>query len=468
MHYCRHCQKPTLSSTGPCPHCGEQLSETAEELAANLASLDIDDMGERRVDPATGEVMLGGSSSSHEVDLDTGGSTPIELGFDPHAERARPGPTKRAIAPEGNGPAEESGSPARPAASAASPASQVHDVDEVASISGYGPEPTGFLQAVPYMLHVRKRREILKNEISKIDAEHEAAREDLDKDLLLVGNRKLDELEVDPGAYERELEAINKGRRLVESFRSERAIEEQDMKGKESYVDEEITRLQVEADKFKSEQDVLNSDAEDAYASRKRIQLRLQRVEIEIRNIREQIPRPKKGEPPPDPAIVMPLESKIAGLEEVKGHIKSEIATADDGIKEINRKLGIARNQVSEQMGKITLTNKKKTDLLQSRKASDEVSQSKFYELQGTLEDDVRSLARKVLRGDALPANCVDMKSALELKISGVEAIESKLQLYRTAIDSYSSTDFKRGNLLLLGTGVLAFILLLLILAIIF
>ncbi len=468
MHYCRHCQKPTLSDKGPCPHCGEQLSETAEELAANLASLDIDDTAGRQVDPATGEVMVGGGSASREVDLDLGGDMSIELGFDPHAERARPGPTKRALPPEDDGPAEKQGSPAKPAVSSASVAASVPEMSEVASVSGYGPDPSGFLQAVPYMLHVRKRREILKGEIAKIEAEHNTAKEDLDKDLLLVGNRKLDELEEDPGPYVRELEAISKGRRQVDAFRSERALEEQDMKGKESYVDEEITRLQVEADKFKSEQDVLNSEAEDAYASRKRIQLRLQRVDIEIRNIRGQIPRPGKGEPPPDPAIVMPLESKIAGLEEVRGHIKSEIATADEGIKEINRKLAIARNQVSEQMGKIALANKKKTDLQQSRKASDEVSQSKFYDLQGALEDDIRALARKVLRDDALPPSCEDMRSALELKIAGVEAIESKLELYRTAIDSYSSPDFKRGNLLLLGAGILAFILLLLILAIIF
>ena len=318
------------------------------------------------------------------------------------------------------------------------------------------------------MLNVRKRRAVLKAEIDKIEAEHRTAKEDLEKDLLLVGNRKLDEMEDDPGPYERELDAINKSRRQLDQFRSQREVEEQDMKGKETYVDEEITRLQVEADKFKSEQDVLNSEAEDAYAARKRIQLRLQRVEIEIRNIRDQIPKPAKGEPPPDPSIVMPLESKIAGLEEVKGHIKQEIETADEGIREINRKLAIARNQVSEQMGKIALANKKKTDLMQSRKASDEVSQSKFYDLQGALEEDIRALARKVLRDDCLPVNSEDMKGALEVKIASVSAIESKLELHRTAIDSYSTPDFQRGNYLMIGSGVLVFILILLILAIAF
>jgi len=470
MHYCRHCQKPTLSDTGPCPHCGEQLSDTAEELAANLASLDLDDgAGERRVDPATGEVLSAASSSTREVDLDLGGDAPIELGFDPATARAGLGPTKRALPPEDGPPAGKEESPRpRAAVSSAATAETGPDVSEVASIAGYGPEPSGFLQAVPYMLNVRKRRGILKAEIAKIEAEHGTTREDLDKDLLLVGNRKLDELEEDPGPYERELDAINKSRRLLDRFRSEREVEEQDMKGKESYVDEEITRLQVEADKFKSEQDVLNSEAEDAYAARKRIQLRLQRVEIEIRNIRGQIPTPGKGEPPPDPSIVMPLESKIAGLGEVKGHIKQEIETADEGIREINRKLAIARNQVSEQMGKIALANKRKNELLQSRKASDEVSQSKFYELQHVLEDDIRSLARKVLKDDSLPVSCEDMKGALEVKIASVSAIESKLELYRTAIDSYSTTDYNRGNYLLAGSAVLAFILLLLILAIIF
>lgn len=478
MHYCRHCQKPTATDRGPCPHCGKELSPKAEALVEELASLDLDTgspahaatqplqpLG-RQVDPATGEVMTGASSASREVDLSPEGpDVPIELGFDPLAERAKktslPAPPQQAAG-------EDASSLPAPAPAATAQAASVPGTDEVARVSGYGSPPSSLLNSLKYMLHVRKRRSALKGEIADIEKQLAEANESLSKDLLDVGNRKVDEIDQDAGAYGHELESIHRARGLVEHFRSERAVETQDMKGKESYIDEEISRIQLDADRYKSEQDVLNSEAEDAYAARKRIQLRLQRVDIEIRNIKEQIPRPKKGEPPPDPAVVMPLESKIAGLQEVRRHIAEELHTADEGIKEINRKLAIARNKVSEKMGQIALSNKKKSELLQVRKASDEISQGRFYELQGQLEDQIKALARKALMDDALPEDTEPMKRTLEEKIANVDSITSNLEIHKTAIESYSKQDYMRGHFILGGIAFLSFVLILLILSIIF
>jgi hypothetical protein len=416
------------------------------------------EVAERRVDPATGEVLAGSSPSTRDVDLEPGDAGSIELDFDPLAERKARSMPAPAPAPQRDGTA---------AAPAADPSTEQLDKQQVDEIAGFGSPPDGIINALPYMLAVRKRRGILRRAIADLETQHAKAREDLDKDLLRVGNRKFEDIGDDDEGYGPQVSAIRKAQSEIDAFRSERSLEEQDMAGKESYVDEEIQRLQAEADRYKTEEEAVSREVDEATLARKRVQLRLQRVDIEMRNLKAQIPKPGKDEPAPDPALVMQIESKLSGLKEVRDVIQGELDEADAEVKGLNRKLALARSAVSEQMGKVSLVEKKKTQLAQARKVSDQVSQGRFYELQSTLDGQLRDLALKCLAANDIPLDLGEMKNVLESKTASVEELERKRDLHRLAIDSYSHPDYVKGLVMLGGIAFMGFVLLILLLAII-
>lgn len=459
MHYCRHCQKPTRTDSGPCPHCGKELSnsiplETQDESTQDAVP------GMRHVDPATGEITESGPGTA-DVDLDPGDSDSIELGFDPNEERRaraqEPAPSSASGA--------EAGPPGGQSASPTSADTSSPGEDEVASVAGYGSPPDSFFKTAGYMFHVRKRRRALAREVASIDTDVANALDDLDADLLKVGTRKEQEA-VEEGDFGRQVEAIHEMKAQVDQFRQQRDVEDKDRESKIGYIDEEISRLEVEVQKFRNEEEIVAREAEDAYASRKRVQLKLQRVEIEIRNIKQTMPTSKKGEPPIDPKELEPFEKQIAEREETHKTIKSELQEADDVVKEVNRKLAIARNAVSEQMGKVSLANKKKEAILENARNSEQQSQKQFFDLQKKLEDRYRDLARESLKAEKLPRGMENMADVIARKMDVVQGLKAKLELHRTALDSYSHSDYTKGHILLGGVGGLVLVLIILVLII--
>jgi len=444
MYYCPHCSKPAASDHGACPHCGKELAREEQPAGGGGAGVS----GARQIDPATGEVITGGAA---EIDLGVSDES-IDLDFDPRAERSRR--------------AGQAGAKGRAKGAPSSPVAPGQEkVDEVASLAGFGPAPEGFFQAVTYMLHVRKRRSALRAAIVDLEAQAAKTREALDRDLVLLGQRKIDDIGTDADRYAPNLRSIRQAQGDVDSMRSEKTVEDDDMKGKESYVNEEIANLQKEAEGFKQEERILEREIEDANTARKRVQLRLQRIEIEIRNTLGQIPRPRKGEPPPDPAVVMPLESKVAGLEEVHGHIERELKTADQAVREAEHKLALARNAGAERMGRIELAGRKKMDLAQAKKVSDQLSQARFYELQGKVDGLFKDLAQKILADDSLPPGSEEQRKSIEDRSANLKGLESKLDLHKTAIDCYSHRDYVRGQIVLFGGSSLVLLLILVLVA---
>jgi chromosome segregation ATPase len=410
------------------------------------------------VDPATGEVLesdapspAGGAPSGDG----TAGTGEIELDFDPAAERARrrPGPHEDAAA---TSPAAGHGPPS---------GGEVPPEEHIDRIAGFGDPPDSFFKTAGYMLHVRRRRGVLAAEIARIEEELREARSDLDADLLDIGKHKEKEA-AGSGRFGRELDAIHAMQSRITAHRKEQDIEEQDRRGQEVYLDEEISRLEVEAEKYRNEEDIVAREAEDAYDSRKRVQLKLQRVEIEIRNIRQTMPRSAKDEPPIAPEVLEPYERQIAEREEAAREMKAELAEAEDRVKQINRKLAMARNAVSEQMGKIALANKKKAQILEQARSSEQGAQRALAQMQQDLEERYRDLAMSALEQEELPGSRREMAPVVTEKIAKVESIEEKLDLHRRALDSYSRSDFTKGHVLLGGAAALALLVVVLVLVI--
>ncbi len=449
MNYCRHCQKPTIKEAGPCPHCGKELSDSVP-LVIDGGDSPAGRTDGRRMDLATGEIMEGSPAAG---DLAGGGydDGPIELDIDPARERAARARPVKAPAAHGKSPAVQ--------ASTSAP------LEEMASIAGFGPSPDSFFKTAGYMVHVRRRRKALASDIAGIEKQHGAALDDLNANLLKLGT-KVEDQAVESGDFGREVEAIREMKTSVSRFRQQRSVEEQDRKGQQDYLDEEISRIEVEAQKFKNEEEIISREAEDAHASRKRVQLRQQRVEIEIRNIKQTMPRPAKGEPPVAREVLAPYERQIAERESALKDIGAELTLAEENVKDVNRKLAMARNAVSEQMGKISLVNRKKEQMVENARQSDAKAQGEFYDMQSRLEELYRTLARTALDAGKIPEGMEGMDEVITARMDAEAALGAKLELYRGAMDSYSHSDFAKGHVLLGLGGALVLTLFILILVI--
>ncbi len=451
MHYCKNCQKPVAKDSGPCPHCGREISGSVPAADGSRPGSTRGAQGQQRTfDPSTGEVSDG---SAHEAgsfaDRDEEGDSPIELGIDVDSERFRKAGPRTG----------QSGAGDAPGGAATPPPAIMPGSDDVARIAGYGDPPDAFLQAVPYMLAVRKRRTVLASEIAAQEKVHEEARGDLEAELLSVGSRKLAECR---GTDEQEklVASIDEASKDVSRLRGERQAEDDEFKAKAGYVDEELSKLRTDAEKLKSEESIRERDAEEARSAARRVRLKVQRIDIEVRNIRDAIPRPQKGAPPPDPAVVAGHEARMGVLEGNRREVQAELDQAEEKVKGIERKLAIARSALSERMGKVAMADRRRDDLVSHRQASDTEMQKRFYDRQKAYEDLVRELGMREFKEGKLPSGSEGAQEILARKIEREAQASAKLDLLGKAFASYSTTVYMRGWYVL-GAGAALFVLLL-------
>jgi hypothetical protein len=448
MHYCPHCHKPTALSTGPCPHCGKNLG--GDETAPSA--------------PSAPAPAAAGSHGGANIDLDTSGES-LDLDFDPRKERLERKPSRSSV-----GPAIAAGAGKKVSRVEQKPGVREGrlqiDVDgELNAISGYGPPPDGWGGAISYMFKVRGRRKMLLQEIMRIEQDYSGKRKDLGEDLLVIGRRKMAEPNAEQ-AYARQMEAIKMAREKVDETKQEKSVESRDMEDKEAYLDDEIMRLQNEVDRYRVEEEAVAREAQQRGGEYKKARLKMQRFDIEIRNIRQLSLGQGKGAEPADPARVAPLNAQLAGLERQKQAFDPELKSLQAAAEETDRKLAMVRSSIAEVQGKITIANKRKSQVASTfRKRAGEMEQA-FLKIQEEHDRAVRDLAVASLEKNDLPAEFADLKEKLSAKIKSVDAVESHLQKVKTAMDSYSRVSFQRAYIVM-GVGAGLVVLLILLIALI-
>jgi chromosome segregation ATPase len=427
MHYCPHCHKPTALTSGPCPHCAKDLASA----------------------PAAGP-----SISEHgEINLDEGGAA-LELDLGPSGSEA--GQEEGAGEEPGEGPPRKAGDRKLRV--------QLEEENELLELSGYGRPPDGWLGAVGYLFHVMKQRKVVDARIRQIEEDRKAKMKDLDEDLLVIGRRKMSETGAEE-SYALEMGAIAIATDKVEETRQEKSTEAREMEDKEAFLDDEMLKIENEIGRMRVEEETLAREAQVRSGEYKKARLKMQRFDIEIRNLRQLLANETKAQTTASPAKVESFKSQIKDIENQKQAFQPELETLKGAAEEVDRKLALVRSNQSELMGKMTLSKQRKSIVVSSLQQRGREMEDKFKDMQQEYNEAVRKLARAAFEQKDLPAEFSSMQDKLDSKIKLMDKAQSMLEKHRAARDAYSRAAFQRAYIVL-GAGAGLFLLLLLLLAI--
>ena len=463
MYYCPHCQKPSAYNAGPCPHCGKELAPkppapkppaAAQPAPEGQAGQGAGE-GQAEYDP------MGLDPTAISLDEGEGGS--LELELDPEAVRRAP--PRRPVDEEKVEEASIEVSEEYETEKKKKKVVVIDPEEELRQLSGYGPVPEGWGGSINYLFKVQKQKKVLANTIATLEEAMRKKKEDLDNDLMIIGRRKMTEKGVEK-KYGMETEAIRVATENVKSAREEKNTEAQDMEDKEAYLDEEIMKLQNEVDRYRVEEETLGRNANEKTADYKKAKSKLQRYDIEIRNVRQLMVGKGKGAAPPDPAMQDRYQRQIQQLELDKSGSQPDVEVKRQAAEEVDRQLAAVRSHISELMGKITLANKRKTQVVSSLKQRSKEIEERYGRIQEDYNSAIRNLALSSFENEDLPSEFSDMQEKLQAKVDSIDETDEKLKKIHNARDSYSRSAIQRATILL-GGGAGLVILLIILLAII-
>jgi len=430
MHYCPHCHKPTALTSGPCPHCAKDLDTDS------AAGVSVNEHGEINLDE-------GGAA----LELDLG---PPDAGTEPDGG-AGGGPAKKPAAPAGR--AEDK-----------KMRIQLEEESELLELSGYGRPPEGWLGAVGYLFHVMKQRKVVDARIRQIEEDQRAKKKDLDEDLLVIGRRKMSE-QGSEASYALEMGAIAIATDKVEETRQEKSTEAKEMEDKQAFLDDEMLKIENEIGKMRVEEEALAKEAQLRSGEYKKGRLKMQRFDIEIRNLRQLLANETKAQTSASPAKMESFKSQIKDIENQKQAFQPELETLKAQAEEVDRKLALVRSNQSELMGKMTLSKQRKSIVVSSLEKRGQEMEDKFKDMQEEHSEAIRKLARAAFEQKDLPSEFSSMQDKLDSKMKLVDKAQSMLEKHRAARDAYSRAAFQRATIVL-GAGAGLFLLLLVLLAI--
>jgi len=430
MHYCPHCHKPTALTSGPCPHCAKELSF---------------------------EPSAGVSVTEHgEISMDEGGAA-LELDLEPAGDGGKPS----------GGTGEAPGkTPPRPAGMSADrkPRIQLEEESELLELSGYGHPPEGWLGAVGYLFHVMKQRKVVDARIRQIEEDQRAKKKDLDEDLLIIGRRKMSETGAE-ASYALEIGAIAIATDKVEETRQEKSTEAQEMEDKEAFLDDEMLKIENEIGRMRVEEEALAKEAQVRSGEYRKAKLKMQRFDIEIRNLRQLLANETKAQLSASSAKVESFKSQIQDIENHRQAFQPELSALKEAAEVVDRKLALVRSSQSELMGKMTLSKQRKSIVVSSLQQRGQEMEHKFNDMQEEYNDAVRKLARAAFEQKDLPGEFSSMHDKLDSKIKLMDKAQSMLEKHVAARDAYSRVAFQRAYIVL-GAGAGLFLLLLVLLAV--
>jgi len=412
---------------GKCPHCGKSLDGSQK--------IGIENAEQKEISPEGKAELPGGDLSGVKIDLD----------FDPRKER------RKDLMGEAGKEVKKDSAPAIGVKKI-----QIEIDKELESLSGYGPAPEGWLGTVAYMFRVMSRKKELRAQIERIREEIKEGRKNLDGDLLVIGRKKYSE----PGAqkaYPVNVEKIKIAKEKLESAGSTKDLEYREMEENQNYIDEEIVRLQNEAQKYRVEEETMAKIVEEHRLEFQKARARMQRFEIEERNIKRLMTEKAESQE------LEKLKIKMAQVEDEKKLFAPQLESLRSIFEESERKLALIRSSIVEIQGKISIASKRKANIEMAYKKKIEEMDRHYHSLQEEYNDAIRDLAVASLENDDLPEEFKVMKEKISKRLSSIRGLEDKAKKLENAMNSYSRGAFQRAYILL-GSSVLAIIALVVIL----
>lgn len=460
MRYCPHCRKPTAKQEGDCPHCGEDLN-TKSSGAITGGSGAYEEMG--------GMALLeeeGGAS----LELDTGYMpTPSPSAVD----QFTPVPTPP---PSGIGAEIDLGGPmASPSTPPPASVSSVHgipvlpsftqddepldfDPEEIAEVAKFGPVPGGLVETIKYSFLVKSRVAELKDDASRLESSLEQARKDLKDELVRLGERarvagfksKLsDTLMAEVEAADRDAESAQDAI-ATERRRHRAAVEE---------IEEKLEALRKKMEGPRLRESKLAGELAAREESRRQLEQRLKRIEIEIRNSDGAIARAREAsaaeEEGQDLAALEKLaqeaQEKLPKLQSQRQQFRAQNAQLDEPIEELRAAVETVRDQLRAlKSERSALYEARDAEEVQHKKHTSGAS-NKSQEAQAVVHNKLAEIGRAVRLDRNAPAWALELFPGVDTKAGAFNRLNLDYQRSLQAAEAFDHASVKRGYLILGG-----------------
>lgn len=384
-----------------------------------------------------GAETFGGAPTIGSGFDDPGDASPLSIEEAPKPVR----PPSRAMQKPPAAEPKPAEAPAEPKA-VAGPTEPDPDEDVIAKMAGYGDPPGGYLEAIPYVIHVAQRRAELKRQHQASIVRRAAAERDAHAKLSALGDALLARAgspELAPlRAYLDPADRAREGTRL----RGE-AAKQVDSGAAEARraLDEKIAEAEKSIEPLRARETALLAEIQKHEDGMRRIQARLQRAEIEIRNLGTAQPY--------EPAETAAKRSASEAEREAR---RAEIATIEARIRDTNEQLGQVRREIAVKTGALATLEeeRRRADSAHAQLAGTTASLASAAADQETAA--LIALAEEALRRRlAAPAGPLLVDPAAAATTALARATRD-VALHARALDAYHRPTLMRG-LTVLGTA---------------
>lgn len=312
---------------------------------------------------------------------------------------------------------------------------------EVAALADYGPAPRSIVGSIPYAVLVFTRRRALQRALADVRRLSVSAQEDTRAALADLGGT----LHAMAGAPELQpwssvLARCDEARRVAEEKNEERQRALQAAETQRASFTAKLAQAEKAAGPYQDRETRLSIQMDVRQNDLRRARARLQRVEIELRNLEA------SGRPDPGKQQLLHAEqlARRADVAKAQGHV-DELAPQ---LAEARRELAVMREAVND-----LERQRRAVDAAQTR--TERLHLSTAGEAEQRYRDALTELAEQTLASTVASDLAPDQTRTAERMIAAQRAREHEVKLYEAALRAYDPAAFQKGAAILCTVGIL-------------
>ncbi len=447
MIYCAHCKKPSARESGPCPHCGQNL--TGAQEVANLEP--VQEHSEE--------------SARNEFEFDDSSSGDLELAADDYQPPIEgqahipPGPVQTEKSDDGPQlqMIESVPPPARPMA--ASVARDIED-GEIRHKAAFGSPPEGFMDVIRYGFTVRGRLKILDKEKTKVCEDQTVADERLEVLRAELG-REAREFGLTNDAMEHLVSHAAKMDSHLESMMARKAGMASEPQETLRRLDLTIKELEAQAAPVRVQDEAASLKLDAARTDQKRVDAKVKRAQIELRNTAELIEKKQAEfadlEKPKEERDA--LLAQIAELDKKQPEMKSRIKAHQAELDELHAPVTEAQAVLDEIRARLGALSERLVAIKKEREQLVSIYSQTEGNVAREMDEEKRSIQkawsavgeRVVAEGVAQDHRLFERAKVILTATETSAGLARKVDLHTRAADSYDKRAYRRSNTAVIG-----------------
>ncbi len=333
------------------------------------------------------------------------------------------------------------------------------DPIELAEHAGFGPPPSSFVDTLRYVLKVRQRSAALRAEAEQLAPALEQARRELDEALVRLGERA----QVAGYATSEEilklLQEVEAASNLAQSAKDALQAERARHQARVADLDKEHEAIRSEMAGPRQREAKLTGQLAEKQEEQRQLDLRIQRIDIEMRNVESRIARLEEPEDQTPEGTedslgnIDQLRAKLPGLRAERERLNIERQHLEGPIEEISSELEKAKRVVAE-------IRRRRVDVAE-RREQEEVLHTKNLKQASSRTEEASQAAKVKLAevGRAIridrnaPSWASELYPTIDQRSESVHRLRQQSEMAAQAAKSYDQAALKKGYIYLAASG---------------